>query len=229
MALTFSILNPKPSRTNFKQTSDNPSIQVGCRGLPKPSPHPHPAFASLFVSAGGRVPSRCGRAWWGRRPISIWPQPWACASMAWFHDMVTRVPAWRLEVPARSQLWWAKWTLETLVFTPIKQWKIFGLALKPILVGLKGGDVACLRVTRHFKSKMHGVMWATEPKSRLRPHQMSNRGAKGPKGCTPSLNLNLVCCAPKGMKPPFSTMAGKDRSCLFDSYLRLSRMNLPHA
>ena len=107
MALTFSILHPKPSRTNFKNFSS-------CLGLPKPSPHPHPTFASLFVSAGGRVPSRCGRAWWGRRPISMWPQPWACASMAWFHDMVTRAPAWQLEVPGRNQ----RWALETHGLTP---------------------------------------------------------------------------------------------------------------
>ena len=92
MALTFSILHPKPSRTNLKKYNHPLVIQTSCPGLPKPSPHP-PSFASSFLPAGGRVPSRCGRASWGRRPISMWPQPCACASMAWFQDMVTRAPA----------------------------------------------------------------------------------------------------------------------------------------
>ena len=228
MALTFSTLHPKPSRTNFKNFSS-------CLGLPKPSPHPHPTFASLFVSAGGRVPSRCGRAWWGRRPISMWPQPWACASMAWFHDMVTRAPAWQLEVPGRNQRW-VKWTLETMVSHPNieNRSRIFG---EPILVGFKGWWCSMPKGQRRASQDECGLFTSFckiqitifSPKcmessglqspspSYVPPHECPT-GAKGPKGCTPSLNLNLVCCAPKGMKPPFSTMAGNDRSCLFDSW-----------
>ena len=47
-------------------------------------------FLDLLAS-GRTVPNKCGLAWWGRRPISIWPQPWASANMAWFQVMLTRL------------------------------------------------------------------------------------------------------------------------------------------